>query len=74
MLNHWWEVTVMLKHLKNGFLTLMNDEEGATAIEYALIAAVISLGLLAALTPVRTALIALFAQIAATLTPSTGGG
>lgn len=43
--------------------SFLNDEEGASAIEYSLIAAVISLGLLAALTPVKTAIGAVFARI-----------
>lgn len=47
-----------------GFL---RDEEGATAIEYALIAALIAIVIAAALTPLGTKLKALFDSITAML-------
>ncbi len=45
----------------------LKDEEGVTAIEYALIAAVIALGLLATLQSVRTAIMSVFNNIAGQL-------
>lgn len=45
----------------------LGNQRGASAIEYALIASVIAVGIAAALAPVRDAIMALFADIAATL-------
>ena len=41
----------------------LNDESGATAIEYGLIAAGISVAILAALTSTKTALVGVFTKI-----------
>jgi pilus assembly protein Flp/PilA len=46
------------------------DEEGITAIEYGLIAAVMAAAIAAAFTPLKTALNAAFAAIAANITPA----
>ncbi|NHZ62058.1 Flp family type IVb pilin [Massilia genomosp. 1] len=48
----------------------INDEDGATAIEYGMIAALIAVGLVTALTNVKTQLVALFQQIVTDLTVS----
>lgn len=45
-----------------------NDEEGATAIEYGLIAGLIAVGLLAALTDIGTKLKVVFEKIGTQLT------
>lgn len=54
----------------NCFIKFLRDEEGATAIEYALIAALIAVVLVVSLTNVGTALVAIFAKIIAALTPA----
>ncbi|NHZ92311.1 Flp family type IVb pilin [Massilia sp. CCM 8733] len=46
----------------------INDEDGATAIEYGLIAALIAVGLVTALTSVKSQLVVLFQQVVAGLT------
>lgn len=52
----------------------VKDESGATAIEYGLIAAIISVGIIAALGPVRDALNTTFGSIATGLGGAGGGG
>lgn len=54
--------------MKNWIINLLNDEEGATAIEYALIAAILSIGILASLGTVRDNLIAVLGRISTALT------
>ena len=44
------------------------DESGATAIEYALIAAIIGIGIIAALNNMKTQLNATFGQVSSALT------
>lgn len=46
----------------------IKDESGATAIEYALIAALIAIGLVGSLDGVRAALIATFGRVVTVLT------
>ena len=53
--------------MKTTFLKFIRDEEGATAIEYGLIAGLISVGLLVALTDIGTALQDIFGAIATSL-------
>lgn len=48
---------------KAGIVDFIRDEEGASAIEYALIAAMVAIALVAFVTPVRTAVTAIFQQI-----------
>jgi pilus assembly protein Flp/PilA len=48
---------------KAAFVKLLRDEEGASAIEYALIAAMVAVALVAFVTPVRTAITTIFTQI-----------
>ncbi len=47
---------------------LMNDESGATAIEYGLIAALISVAAIAAMTSVGTNLSTTFSKVSSSLT------
>lgn len=58
--------------MKAAILNFLRDEEGATAIEYALIAGIISVGILLALEDVRDAITGLFDEIVEKL--SGGGG
>ncbi len=46
----------------------LRDESGATAIEYGLVAAIISIGIIGAAQGVRTAVVALFDRIATAMT------
>ena len=54
------------------FRKLINDESGATAIEYGLIAALVSVVLIAALTSLGTSLGAKFNAISTKLNSTTG--
>ena len=49
------------------FLGLMNDETGATAIEYGLIAALIAVAAVATMTTVGTNLVSVFSTVASKL-------
>ena len=53
-----------------------NDEEGATAIEYGLIAGLIAVGIIVSVGEIGTKLAAFFADISTKLgaTPTPGGG
>jgi len=51
---------------------LMNDESGATAIEYGLIAALVSVAAIAALTAMGTSLNAMFTAVSTALTGAIG--
>lgn len=53
--------------MKNWITNLLNDEEGATAIEYALIAAMISIAILTSLTSVRDNIVLVFGRISTAL-------
>jgi pilus assembly protein Flp/PilA len=50
------------------FKAIVRDEEGVTAIEYGLIAALIAVGIIAAATTVGTQLAAVFTAVAGALT------
>jgi pilus assembly protein Flp/PilA len=50
------------------FKAVVRDEEGVTAIEYGLIAALIAVGIIAAATTVGTQLAAVFTAVAGALT------
>jgi len=50
------------------FKNLMNDESGATAIEYGLIAALVSVAAIGALQAMGTSLDTMFTSVSATLT------
>ena len=49
--------------MKAAILNFLRDEEGASAIEYALIAGIIAVGILGTLKPVREAINTLFTNI-----------
>lgn len=51
-----------------------NDESGATAIEYGLIAALVSVAAIAALTTMGESLKGMFESVAAELSGATAGG
>lgn len=52
----------------------LRDEEGATAVEYGLIAALIAVAIIIAVTTVGDQLAAIFTTIANALTPASGTG
>ena len=52
---------------------LMNDESGATAIEYGLIAALVSVAAIGALTAMGDSLDAMFTKVSGSLTTATAG-
>lgn len=54
--------------MKTKFIEFLQDEEGATAIEYALIAALIAVAAITAMTSVGTEIAAFFTRIAGKLT------
>ena len=56
------------------FSRFLKDESGATAIEYGLIAALVGVGLIAALGNLQVALSALFESIGTTLGGAGAGG
>lgn len=51
------------------FKRFLRDEEGATAVEYGLIAALIAVAIITAVSGVGDALIALFESVTTALTP-----
>lgn len=53
--------------MKHQLIKFLQDEEGATAIEYGLIAGIIAVGIIASLSSVRTALAGLFTDIVTAL-------
>jgi pilus assembly protein Flp/PilA len=57
-----------MKNYRSLLLNLLRDESGQDLIEYALVAGIISLGCVAALSPVATDLTTLFDNIATQLT------
>lgn len=65
-----------MKNIKKKMVEFYRDEEGASAIEYALIAAMVAVALVTFVTPIRDAVTAIFDSISDTLTsaaPSDGG-
>ena len=58
--------------MTNLFSRFVKDESGATAIEYGLIAAIVGVGILTGLEPLRNALNSTFGTISGKLTA--GGG
>lgn len=53
----------MIAQIKSGFINFMRDEEGASAIEYALIAAMVAVALVAFVPTIRTAVADIFTRI-----------
>lgn len=60
--------------MTNSLKQFIRDEEGATAVEYALIVALIAVAIILSLQGVRDALIDIFDKIATTLSGASGGG
>lgn len=58
----------------NMFSRFMNDESGATAIEYGLIAAIISVGIITALGSVKDSLNSTFNSVSTSLTGTGSSG
>ncbi|MFD1123003.1 Flp family type IVb pilin [Methylophilus flavus] len=58
----------MLNLIKTAVVNFISDEEGASAIEYALIAAMVAIALVAFVDPINTAITAIFTQIQGALT------
>jgi pilus assembly protein Flp/PilA len=56
------------------FKNLVRDEQGATAIEYGLIAALIAVAAITAMTSLGGTLSGTFANVDAKMQPGTGGG
>ncbi|SDT88892.1 Flp family type IVb pilin [Stappia sp. ES.058] len=54
--------------MKNLFARFANDESGATAIEYGLIAGLISIGIVTAVTTAGTSISAIFTTVSTKLT------
>ena len=59
------------KQVKNAVMTFLRDEEGASGIEYALVAAMVAVALVLFVEPVRTAISTVFTDIQETLESST---
>lgn len=58
----------MLTTVKNCLLDFYHDEEGASGIEYALIAAMVAVVIASVSTPIRTAVSTIFTKISTQLT------
>lgn len=54
--------------LKTRLIEFLRDEEGASAIEYALVAAMVAVALVTFVTPIRTAITGIFTSIQTALT------
>jgi pilus assembly protein Flp/PilA len=63
----------MERHMKNLVLRFVKDESGVTAIEYGLIAALVSVAILAILTQLGGSLVQIFTTIANALATAAGG-
>jgi pilus assembly protein Flp/PilA len=57
----------------NMFSRFMNDESGATAIEYGLIAAIVGVGIIAVLGTLKTSLVSTFSTISKDLNTANKG-
>lgn len=53
----------MISSIKVAILNFLRDEEGASAIEYALIAAMVAIALVAFVQPINVAITAIFTDI-----------
>lgn len=60
--------------MKTKLLQFLRDEEGASAIEYALVAAMVAVALIAFVEPINTAIKNIFTSIQNALTGTTGAG
>lgn len=59
--------------MKHAVLRFLRDEEGASAIEYALIAAMVAIALVTFVTPIRTAITTIFTDIQSALVSGATG-
>lgn len=59
-----------LKSLSRLVIDFIKDEEGASGIEYALVAAMVAIGIISFVTPVREAIVGIFTQIQTELAPA----
>lgn len=57
--------------LKARLIEFIRDEEGASAIEYALVAAMVAVALVTFVEPIRTAVVGIFSSISSALTKAT---
>ncbi len=62
-----------MKSLFKGFVSFLRDEEGVTAIEYGLLAALIAVAIIVAAALVGTRLTCIFNRVASCLISSTSG-
>ena len=62
-----------MKNFSQSFKNFWADEEGATAIEYGLLASLIAVAIVGTVTALGTSLNALFTRVAAALAAPTGG-
>lgn len=60
--------------MKTQLQQFWNDEDGATAIEYGLIAGLIAVAIIATLTAVGNDLKGMFEKVSNAINPETGGG
>ncbi len=65
---------MFVQGLKHKVAAFFRDEEGASAIEYVLIAAMVAVALVTFVTPIRTAVTGIFTSIQTALTSATGSG
>lgn len=64
----------MIRFITSGLSRFIRDEEGASGIEYALIAAMVAIALVTFVTPIRDAIVALFTDIQDALQEAAGTG
>jgi pilus assembly protein Flp/PilA len=57
-----------MNKIAQGVQQFLNDEEGVTAIEYSLIAALVAVGIIGALTALKDGLVTIFGTITTALT------
>lgn len=58
----------MFNLIKAAFVNFISDEEGASAIEYALLAAMVAIALVTFVQPINTAITTIFTSIQTALT------
>lgn len=63
-----------LQGVKQALVNFIRDEEGASAIEYVLIAAMVAVALVTFVTPIRTAVTNIFTSIQNALQSASGTG
>jgi pilus assembly protein Flp/PilA len=64
----------MIRFITSGLSRFIRDEEGASGIEYALIAAMVAIVLVNFVTPIRGAIDAMFTEIQGALQEAAGTG